>query len=524
MRSTFHGLETAKRAMFAQQTAISTTGHNIANANTPGYTRQRVNFQQTEPYPGLSMNRPQIPGQMGTGVEAGSIERVRESFLDVQFRGENNKLGYWQARSESLEKMENILNEPSDSGLAAVMGQFWQSLQDLSVNPENEGARSVVMQRGQAVVDTFHYMHDSLSAIKADIGSQVEVGVKEINSILEQISGLNQQISEIEPNGYLPNDLYDERDRLVDQLSQHLNISVTRESTGGNRVPSAEGTYTITMNTANGPVELVKGEQVNNIGIAGGTDTDGDGLGDQVNGPLAGFTVAGQTIDVPSFSQGKLKAQAEAYGYGANGSESGSYPDMLDQLDQLAYTFGTLFNAVHGHDYEMTGTPAEGKTHFFELGAGTSYKGAASAIEVNATLDPKDIATSFGGTGDGRNAINLANVTSMILSESSVQLEGGTQLNISGLPIQNGTINSFYEGMIGSLGVDAQQAARMTKNSEVLTQTVETNRQSVSAVSLDEEMTNLIKFQHAYNAAARNITIVDEMLDRVINNMGVVGR
>lgn len=104
MRSTFHGLEVAKRGMFTQQSALYVTGHNIANANTPGYSRQRVNFVQTEPYPPASMNRPQIPGQMGTGVEAGSIERVRESFLDIQYRGENNKLGYWEARADALKK------------------------------------------------------------------------------------------------------------------------------------------------------------------------------------------------------------------------------------------------------------------------------------------------------------------------------------------------------------------------------------------------------------------------------------
>lgn len=252
MVSTFHGLESARRGMTTQQYALQVTGQNIANANTPGYSRQRVNFTQTESYPAPAMNRPQIPGQMGTGVEAGSIQRVRESFLDVQFRGENTKSGYWGARSEALEKMEDIMNEPSDNGLSKTLDQFWQSLQDLAVNPEDDGARSVVRQRGVAVAETFNYLSTSLSTIRDDIKSQVDISVKEINSIAEQINNINQQISEIEPHGYLPNDLYDERDQLVDRLSQLVNVKVTKTSSSTTASPIAEGKYTIEITDASG--------------------------------------------------------------------------------------------------------------------------------------------------------------------------------------------------------------------------------------------------------------------------------
>src|SRR5690625_1772986 len=146
--STFHGLEMAKQALFAQRSALYTTGHNISNANTEGYSRQRVNFETMSPYPAGARNRPEIPGQMGTGVKAGSIERVRDQFLDNQFRAENGKSGYWETMSHALGRMENILNEPSESGLSHTMNQFWESLQDLGVSPDNSGARSVVAQRG----------------------------------------------------------------------------------------------------------------------------------------------------------------------------------------------------------------------------------------------------------------------------------------------------------------------------------------------------------------------------------------
>ena len=203
MRTTFFGLETARRGMMTQQSALHTTGHNISNANTPGYTRQRVNFTQTEPYPPASKNRPHIPGQMGTGVDAGSIQRVRDAYIDVQYRNENNKFGYWNTKAEALQRMEEILNEPSEDGLAKTMDRFWQSLQDLAHDPTDSGARSVVRQRGIAVADTFNYLHNSLTAIQGDLKNEIDVTVKALNSLARQLNHINEQIAEVEPHGYL---------------------------------------------------------------------------------------------------------------------------------------------------------------------------------------------------------------------------------------------------------------------------------------------------------------------------------
>lgn len=561
MTSTFHGLEVAKRGMMAQQTALYTTSQNIANANTPGYSRQRVNFVQTEPYPAASMNRPQIPGQMGTGVEAGSIERVREQFLDVQYRNENNKLGYWDSRSTALSRLEDVFAEPSDTdGLSAVMNEFWQSLQDLSVNPENEGARSVVLQRAQGVVDTFHYLSNSISDIQGDLGNQISVGIKDVNSILKQIAELNQQIGAVEPNGYLPNDLYDERDRLVDQLSSYLNVKVEKIPSGGNALDIAEGQYKITLLDANGnpSATLVNGNQFNQLGFSTGQP---DQFTTVVSGPIKNIEVytpndPSQTESDPvvgnevasidfytsgnvNFSQGKLRGLMESYGYqtstdaGGNPIVAGIYPEMQDKLDQLAYTFGTLFNTVQKLGFDLEGNQAS-KDFFTNL---STIENAASNIQLNSDLQTKDIAASSNGLpGDGKNAINLGNIFSMDLSQpytlegvkdsigNPVTLTFGSGAEQVNVPITTSTINSYYEGIIGGLGVASQQAQRLSNNSSSLVQSADERRQSVSSVSLDEEMTNLIKFQHAYNAAARNITVMDEMLDKVINGMGVVGR
>ena len=340
MRSTFMGLETARRGMFTQQSALHTTGHNIANANTPGYTRQRINFEQTEPYPNASLNRPQIPGQVGTGVKAGSIQRVRESFLDVQYRGENNKLGYWETRAEAYNKLEEVLNEPSESGLSKTMDQFWQSLQDLAVNPTNPGARSVVRQRGIAVSETFNYLHNSLSSIQKDLKNEISVTEKEINSITYQISKINGQIADVEPHGYLPNDLYDERDRLIDQLSSLVNIKVDYTSSGGNSAKMADGQAVIKMVSDSGKELgiLVSGDRNNNVTV------NFDGADESVKT----VSIGQSKFDFNEMkTTGKLKALVDSYGYEQNGKVSGVYSDMLTKLDDLAYTFATEFNKVH---------------------------------------------------------------------------------------------------------------------------------------------------------------------------------
>jgi len=536
MTSTFFGLETAKRGMTTQQNALYVTGQNISNANTLGYSRQRINFESTEAYPPASLNRPQMPGQMGTGVQAGSIQRVRDSFLDQQYRGENSKLGYWSSRSDALSKMEDILNEPSDSGLSAAMSQFWQSLQDLSTSPENDGARAVVLQRGEAVAESFNYLNNSITDNQQYIGSEIDVSVTDINSILKQIGDINQQISKIEPNGYLPNDLYDERDRLVDQLSSYMNVKVETRTSGGNSSPIAEGIYDIKITDSTGnDIYLIRGSNYGKIGITGGTGASGNVP--PVDGVSSlSITDAGNATQNINFvengqiniGQGKLRGLIESYGYkDSNGDTKGIYPEMLDQLDQLAYTFGTVFNQVHQKGYGKNG---ETGNDFFDLSSLTDYHGAAQAIKMNSGLTKDMVAASTAvksdgtaETGNGTNAINLANVQSYDLSKGSITLEGfstPTTVMVSG----SGTITSNYQAIIGKLGVDAQQANRQSTNSQSLTQSVDQSRQSVSSVSLDEEMINMIKFQQAYNASARNITIVDEMLDKIVNGLGTGGR
>jgi len=527
MRSTFHGLETAKRGMFTQQSALYVTGHNIANANTPGYSRQRVNFAQTEPYPPASMNRPHIPGQMGTGVTAEAVQRIRDSFLDYQYRNEATKLGYWNTRSEAIAKMEDIMNEPSEYGLGKAMTQFWEALQDLSVNPENEGARAVVRQRGMAVAESFNYLYNSLSQIRNDLGQEIKTGLLEVNSILKQISELNDQIKAIEPNGYLPNDLYDKRDLLVDELSKFFQVKVETVASGGNALDIAEGIYEISLVNQDGStIKIVTKDGYSKLSVDPSVDPVNDPT--NPNGFVSSIKIEGSTTSIlpDNLASGRIKSLIESYGYGPDQNNvKGYYPDMLADLDKMAYSFATMFNEQHKTGYGLNNSTGK---NFFDIPP--TEKGAAALIKVHSDImtDLSNIAASSKQdasgnveTGNGANALYLTMIKDVQITNGSVTLPSGGTVN--SLPITGGTVQTFYEGLIGKIGVDGQQAERMKFNAETLAMSVEKNRQSVSSVSLDEEMTNLIKFQHAYNAAARSITVIDEMLDKIINGMGRVG-
>ncbi|MBU9721729.1 MULTISPECIES: flagellar hook-associated protein FlgK [Bacillaceae] len=550
MKSTFHGLETARRALSAQQTAIQTTGHNIANANTPGYSRQRVNLQPTGGFPTPGFSQPSITGQLGSGVTAGEITRIREVYLDDQFRGENNKHGYWNSLHESLVKMEDIMNEPTEDGLANMMDRFWQSLQDLSVHPEDAGARSVVRQRGIALSETFNYTYNSLQAVQNDQKNQLQVEQDQINSLLRQVNNINKQIAAIEPHGHLSNDLYDQRDILVDELSQFINVSVEQVGSGGLAKDMAAGRYTIKLLDGNGRdmgVTLVDGTRLeaNELHISYDEDS---GLVDKMfiakPRALEGIESVAElegkggvmTFDsLEAFrSPGSFSALIESHGYlDSQGNEKGLYPEMMAQLDQMVFTFVEAFNKVHSEGWSLSEITDGEKAHdglgfdFFTYARGTteitedSIKGAAQRLKVHddiiRNLDniaasgaaDGDTPAEIGFSGDGSNALALANV-----KDASISFGGSATTNVQ----------AFYQGIIGDMAVNANEAERMTRNSATLRDSVDERRMSVSGVSLDEELTNLIQFQHAYNAAARSITAVDEMLDVIINRMGVVGR
>lgn len=510
MRSTFHGIEVSKRGLFAQQSALNTTGHNIANANTAGYTRQRANMQATPgiPYPGLSNSTE--PGLLGTGVNVVSLQRIREEFLDVQLRTENKHYGYWEAKRDVLQKVEGIMNEPSDTGMQKVMDELWKSWQDLSQNPESLSARAVVRQRAIAVTETFAALNTSLTELQRDLDNVVATKVIDINSIAQQLANLNRQIGDVVPHGYQPNDLYDQRDVLLDKLAKLTDVKVTNLNSGMIQV-TIDGQELVNGRTAvTMAVEKDATTGFNNITLGGAPFIP------QSGGLLGTFEARG----IP--------------GTDANGQPTmqGPVPDMIRKLNLLAENIATEVNKLHSTGMNLTDienrktnpTADLEKLDFF-VKKNDALPLTAANIQVNpkilaslnsiAAAQVEDPNTGSGTSfyGDGRNALAIASIKFkplQLLTGSSGQIESTT-------------LDDFYRYTIAQLGVDSQEATRMEKNSELLVGQVDTNRQSVSGVSIDEEMSEMVKYQHAYNASARVMTSMDEILDKVINGMGRVG-
>lgn len=557
MRSTFMGLEASKRGLFTQQSALYTTGHNISNANTPGYSRQRVNMNPTAGYPGIGLNTPKMPGFIGTGVEAGSVQRVRDTFIDKQFRQESNKLGYWQSRSTAIEQMEDVLNEPSEFGLQRSLSLFWQSLQDLSKDPENGGARAVAVDRGVAVAESLNYMDSSLKEIQRNLHNEINVSTKEINSILDQIAGLNKQIKEIEPNGYMPNDLYDARDVLLDELSAYMPIEVSYEKSGGRALAIAEGAVIVKV----GNTTLVDGvERVNvKANYAEVTDVTPKDVTTQpfqkliiskmesiVDGPMT--SIGEDKKSTLGYSElpktGKLKGIIDSYGYTESKDDTGVkaesikglYPDHMRQLDQLAQAFAEAFNKQHGEGYPKNmREQLNDKKYLVDLDGNRIKDSAGNPIQYEATKDffkakEGDVITAANITV---NKYIMDNVSILRASNANAKDgEEGNGANAKALSdmqhkllddLNGSSVQMFFEGMIGELGVKGQQAVRNEFNAGTMMESVTYRRASVMSVSLDEEMTDMIRFQQAYNASARMMTAVDDTLDRIINGMGRVG-
>ena len=523
MRSTFMGLEASKRGIFTQQSGLYTVGHNISNAKTEGYTRQRVNMEATRGFPTAGLQTPKTVGHIGTGVQAGSIQRIRDEFTDRQYRQETNRLGYWDTRAKEIEQIESIMHEPSDFGLNEAFKLFWQSMQDVADKPTDLSARTVAIERAKHLSDSFNYMDKQIRQVQSNAAKQTEVVTDEANSLLAQIANLNHQIMKVEPNGYVPNDLYDARDVLVDRLNEIIPVTTERVPSGGNANEVAEGSLTLYFKDADGKkTELVNGKDAGKLSLNGaGQAIDATGLPRlfdklTITEPIKDPDTPPKSVDISQKdfepNKGELLSLINTFGYtDDNNDDKGLMPELLDKLDTMAKTFIKAFNEVLKEGYTLKAKQADGTVVDSKKGTENLFTGeSASDIGINDKFFKEPHLLTASGKpdeeGDNSNALKMANM----------QHKGYADLD-------NGTIESFYQGVTGRLGVDGQEAIRSAKDSAVLQLSIANRRASVSSVSLDEEMTNMITFQQAYNANARMITVVDETLDKIINGMGRVG-
>jgi len=506
MRSTFYGFEIAKTGLFASQRAQDVVSHNIANANTPGFTRQQAIMSAISPPTHLSISTAYGKGQIGAGVEVQEVRQLCDQFLDEQFRRENKALGEWETKSEVLSTIEAIFNEPSDSSIRTVFDQFFASLQELSQNPESLTTRALVRQRGVALAETIRHIYTQLSDKRAELNSSVLTRIDEINSYAEQIRDLNAQIYKFELTGDRANDLRDKRNLLLDQLSKIVNITAYEDNRGHFRVDI-------------GGQALV--DHIDSFKIVGKVNSEG--MAD----------LYWETSDTPvKVSGGILKGLLDMRD-GKGDPEATGIPYYLDKLNQFAQKLVEKFNEIHRSGYGLNGKTGINFFSFHPDAVSDSSDPQFNDADKDGYPDTVTPSTEYAKNITVSSDImkDLNNIAASDVDPSSTGEVGNNKNLLSLISLKYdtsifsvGSFDDFTKSLISNLGVDSQQAQRMADNQDALTKEVDQRRQAVSGVSIDEEMANMVKFQHSYNASARMITVMDEMLDVIINRLGIVGR
>ena len=448
----------AGQALLTQQQAISVTSHNIANVNTPGYSRQELV---------MTTNTPQDSsiGPMGTGVSAESIQRIYDRFLNVQIENESQGLGRWDAQKDAVELVEMIFNETDGSGLSLAMSKFWDAWQSLASNPSGTTERQILVTASQVLATTFNQLNADLSQNQQDLDLAIEGTVADVNRLSQQLSDLNNKIISSEAGSLNANDYRDQRELVLKQLSELIDINTFEDATGAVSVLVADGR------------PLVSATQFWQLS----TETNIAGLHNVV-----WVDDGGNKTDISAdISGGRLKGYLDV--------RDGVIDDNISRLDTLAQQLMTDLNTLHQSGFALDGSAGE----VFFIGTG------ARDIEVNPNIvgDLNLVAAAADALtvpGDNRRAIEIADL--------QYQLNmGGTQ-----------SYNDYYSAIVRDVGNEVLKSeAAYNHQSDMMAQ-LENQRESVSGVSLDEEMINLIKFQNAYTAAARLITTSDEMMQTIL--------
>ena len=270
MMSTFMGLEIGKRGVLTAATSLNVTAHNIANANTEGYTRQRADLVATSPFTTPSMQSLAYAGQIGTGVEAAQITRLKDQFLDNRIYNEQQKFTRYESVYDNLQQVELFFNEPSEDGLRSVLDKFWQSLEDAANDPETPATRQVVIENGISLANSFSQAHEELYTLRDNLNDEIIDRVDQVNRLVQEAAGLNQQIANVKNLNQNPNDLLDRRDVILGELSQLININTITDTEDEivvtvNGKPIIQGDYfnqlTVTRNDVNDELVDVRWEK-----------------------------------------------------------------------------------------------------------------------------------------------------------------------------------------------------------------------------------------------------------------------
>lgn len=352
--NSFSSINTALSALQAQQRALDTTSHNISNANTEGYSRQRAELSAARPYTSPGMNMPTGAGQVGQGVQVDNINRLRDDFIDGQIRRESQAGGYWDKVSEGLNRLELIYNEPSDNNLGNSLNEFWSSLQELSNEPQDSAIRATVRQRAVTLTDTFHSLHQQMREFKGSINNDVNSTVDEINSIMNRIADMNKEIVHIKGSGQQPNDLMDRRDKLFDELNEKIDVQGNLDSRGN-------------LNISQGGVRIVSSDQVNELEMRDDPENNNE---DSIH-----YSNIGKEIQV---ERGELKGLLQV--------RDEEIPQQLDELGTIALNMANHFNRIHQTGYDLDGVQGD---KFFDINLEFSHSEAertAIGQEIQAAI------------------------------------------------------------------------------------------------------------------------------------------
>lgn len=436
--------EATKRSLLTQQAAINTTARNIANVNTPGYTRRRIDMSR------LTLGF--------SGMDGASAMRIQNRFVESQLWYEKQELGKQSMNEMLLQQVEGTFGEPSDSGLSNIMSEYWNSWSNLASNPESISARTLVKDKGVLLANTFNRLDKNLKNLQQQVGQEIQQKVSEINNIVHQVEMINEQIG-----AHGSNDLLDQRDLLIHQLASKIDIQVNESSNGS-------------LAIASGGHILISGGYANQLRV------DKTQLSNGVFNIDIKMVNGDNSVNI---SSGELGGLLEVH----NDHVAG----YIEKLNTMAISLKDAVNNVQASGYNLSGITG---VNFFK----DNISGAGDFAVADEILnDPSLIASSAGADtpGDG-------SIAQMV-----------TDLQNSNI-VEGSTLSDFYNTLITGIGNQVQEAKFIKDNQERIVEQLSNQQAAVSGVSLDEEMTNLIQYEQAYQAAARMVTTVDELMESVL--------
>ena len=574
MRSTFAGLNTMVRGIQNNQLSLDTTGHNITNASTEGYSRQRVDSAATN-----YQERPSLYGgvYVGGGVDVVALNRARNIYADKQFWSESSTQTLYKTYKTNYDKAEAVFNDAKETGVLDAMKQFYSAWVNLSDYASDAASRTAVVQKGNNLVDRIktgaRQLQDQINAQY----DEMRIQVNKANSITEKIAVLNKNIMLAETNGGKANDLRDQRDLLVDKLSEITNVNVYEDATGQYTVVS--NGMTLVQRDSNLTIEMSPPINNERYGINDYTlrIKEAGGMGYVPQGGVLkalqdtivqdkkyidNLADISATLLTTFNGVHKLGAGIDAdatswlnfFGRNKFTSPSGTY-DQMNYVWHVHPTTGDRWLEAYGVNITRTtsgGPPPTSATVTMATAAtpdelrsiqiinelqvseqlmaqGGQNLVAARQIK-NATISAGGMTYDFAnvnGTADGSLAVELSKLFNMDVKNT---MNPADIMNLTGFsvthdrPIGSVSINQYYNTVMSHLGADAENLDKKMKQQDDLMVQINQWRQSTAGVDWNEELTNMIKFQTGYGACSRVLTSMDEILDRLINSTGVVGR